>query len=458
MAIDNRAKRAAVLCFAVPWLAAVYDVPDGSISAGDRESLVKLYPGIALRLPADLSTPDRRASSLQESQPWIWTPPKPDGSISQNDRAWLDHLYTGVSYTSSLPSFVNTADKRASVVQLYKPWLWIGFGRDGTIGAGDRAQLAKLYRGYTLETGIPSAINSPIRRASVLQFEMPWVWTPYVPAGASGVPFRQHLTHLYTGIPFTVAAYTAGSATLRVGASATDLDAQNIAYAGNTGRSLNVGFLAISGAGSFSATGNPIAGGGAFRAGVYVLGQGTYLGDNFSGSAALSLPILVSGSGTYSPFTGTSFGSGFGAIGVSVSGVGHYTPPPAGTEDIFSHFMLCNQLTFEETICAIYKSIGQQGAGGTVMGFGGGRAPYFDERSYEKMQELLDFLKRWKPEPSTDRTLERVVERQPIYIQSDGKQPTVIERVIKPAVVVAGPNDDEEAIVHALMMELASDD
>ncbi len=101
---------------------------------------------------ANLDTPAKRRSGLQQNHPYVVTLPGPDGTIALADRQHLAFSYSGIAVLP--PNFINTAAKRASALQFLKPPFSYPVLPDGTLDQGDRQHIALLYRGI-LAAGAP---------------------------------------------------------------------------------------------------------------------------------------------------------------------------------------------------------------------------------------------------------------------------------------------------------------
>ncbi len=342
MALDSRDKRAAALQCLQPWLFAP-PLPDATLDSVDREQLGHLYRGIPLNIPSGLTSRERRASGIEFLQTGVFAPPLPDGTIGASDRGQLRTLYSrSVSVPGSgntiwddgatvwdvlwdVPSLINTRDRRASVVEFLQIPRRVLPLADATIGAPDRASLAALYRGITLQTGIASHLDTRNKRAGVLQYLQTGVFVPSLPDGALSAADRAQIDYLYPGIAaiFSLPIYTGSGALMRSGSAISQDTGSNVAYAGNSAAFIG-SLCQMLGNGTYSIVFNPTGSGQALSDSV-VSGAGAYNGSVNGVGDAVSSTSSMAGSGTFTLFTGLSSGSAFAQSTALLSGVGSYT-------------------------------------------------------------------------------------------------------------------------------------
>ncbi len=355
MTLDSREKRAAALQFQQPWLFAP-PLPNAAIGTADRLQIAKLYSGIPLVVPVGLNSRERRASALQFMQTGVFVPPLPDATLSSGDRRHLRGLYDPSSGGSGStgggtiwddgdtvwpdalwdqPTFLLTRDKRAAALEFLQTGRRVLPLADATIGSGDRASIAHLYRGITLQSSLGTHIDTRNKRASALQFMQTGVFAPPLPdtSIASGAD-REHLTHLYSGIPiiFTLPLYTGSGALMRTSSVITaDAAASNVAYAGNSAAFIK-SLCVLLASGNYSEVLNPTGSGQAVSNSV-ITASGSYNGDTTAGLASATSISTLTGSGTYLDFTGLSSGSSFLLSNVIMNGIGSYG---GGTTDFIA--------------------------------------------------------------------------------------------------------------------------
>jgi hypothetical protein len=103
-------------------------------------------------MPVD--TRSKRAGSVQVLGPAVLAPPAPDGTIGQGDRQHIAWSYSGILAAAAV-THLGTRSKRAASVQMLVPSLLAPPATDGTLGQGDRQQIAWSYSGI-LAAEIPA--------------------------------------------------------------------------------------------------------------------------------------------------------------------------------------------------------------------------------------------------------------------------------------------------------------
>lgn len=110
MALDSRDKRASALGIGLAFLFGAL-TPDGSISAADRQHIAGAYRGVlvAEATPSgDIDTRDKRASTLGIGLGFLVAAPVPDGALSAEDRQHIAGAYRAISAQSLSPPQVTS--------------------------------------------------------------------------------------------------------------------------------------------------------------------------------------------------------------------------------------------------------------------------------------------------------------------------------------------------------------
>jgi len=99
-----------------------------------------------------LTSAAERRSATSVGLPWRGTLPLPDGSIGGGDRGQVAAFYRG--QVVSLVPQINTRARRRAAIHVGLPWRGIIPAPDGEIEKSDRVEVAVFYRGFFEPTPI----------------------------------------------------------------------------------------------------------------------------------------------------------------------------------------------------------------------------------------------------------------------------------------------------------------